>query len=143
PGAAVAARVPAAGLVDLRCAGVRPGLRLRGLLRAAEPGPDGSPVSAAFPGPAVMMWTPVAPCGPRCLVEPPAHRAGWLRRFGRCAGLLGVLTAGTTLRLVPGRWRGRAVRGCARAVLWVLGVRLRVTGKLPGRRALVVANHIS
>jgi 1-acyl-sn-glycerol-3-phosphate acyltransferase len=89
------------------------------------------------------MWAPVAPCGAHCLVEPPAPRAGWIRRLGRCVGLLAVVATGAMLGLVPRRWRGGALRACARGVLGVLGVRVHVNGKLPGRRALVVANHIS
>jgi 1-acyl-sn-glycerol-3-phosphate acyltransferase len=44
--------------------------------------------------------------------------------------------------LAPGR-RASMLRAAARAVLRAVGVRVRVRGNLPVRRALLAANHIS
>ncbi|ASW56553.1 1-acyl-sn-glycerol-3-phosphate acyltransferase [Plantactinospora sp. KBS50] len=117
------------------------------------------------------FWHPRADCGPGCLPAEPAGRVGRPRRCLRLAGLFGVLLLG--LGLLPALWLlragrapadrvrprrvppdgavgrvppgGRVGRAWARAVLRVLGVRLTVTGagRLPTRRALLVANHTS
>ncbi len=93
------------------------------------------------------VWTPVSSCGTHCLRAPQAPVAGPLLRFGRVATLVAVLLAATVLLpvlpVLPARWRGWVVRGCARNTLRALGIRWTVRGRLPARRALVVANHVS
>lgn len=94
------------------------------------------------------LWQPRSTCGPYCLpppgAEPRVSRAG---QAGRFVALLGALLAGVALVLVlplmGGRGRRAAGRAWARAVLRALGVRLVVRGRIPARRALLVANHIS
>jgi 1-acyl-sn-glycerol-3-phosphate acyltransferase len=91
-----------------------------------------------------MMWATVSPCGPHCLPGDEAWPAGPVHRAARLAGLVAVVAGAAALvPVLPGRWRARAVRGCARATLRALGVRWSIAGRLPARRALVVANHIS
>lgn len=94
-----------------------------------------------------MMWATVSPCGPQCLPDDEAWPAGPVRRATRLAGLVAVLAGAAALvpvlPVLPGRWRAGALRGCARATLRALGVRWSIAGRLPARRALVVANHIS
>jgi 1-acyl-sn-glycerol-3-phosphate acyltransferase len=81
------------------------------------------------------MWRPRNECGAACL---PPSDATPLRRT-RLAGLLAVLLAAAVcLPFAPGR-----VQFWARAVLRTVGVGLTVRGRLPRRRALVVANHVS
>lgn len=41
------------------------------------------------------------------------------------------------------RWRGLALRAWAKAMLWLLGVRLRVAGPTPSAPFFLVANHLS
>ncbi|WP_200206759.1 lysophospholipid acyltransferase family protein [Micromonospora coerulea] len=93
------------------------------------------------------LWRPASGCGPDCLpvaVEPAVPA---LRRAGRLAGVLGMLLLGAGLAgllpVMPARGRDAAIRGWARGTLGALGVRLVVRGRLPRRRALVVANHVS
>jgi 1-acyl-sn-glycerol-3-phosphate acyltransferase len=93
------------------------------------------------------LWLPRSACGPECLRgdEPPV--AGRLRRVARLVGVtgvvLGALALVPVLPLVPARARERVVRACARGVLRTSGVRYAIRGRLPARRALVVANHVS
>ncbi len=89
------------------------------------------------------MWRPVSACGTHCLRGEQVRPAGAVRRAARVAGLAGVAVVSVVLPLLSGGWRERAVQGGARAILRALGVRWRLQGRLPGRRALVVANHVS
>jgi 1-acyl-sn-glycerol-3-phosphate acyltransferase len=90
-----------------------------------------------------MMWATDSGCGPHCLRGEDVAPAGRVRRAARLAALTAVIAVGAATLLLPRRWRGWAVRGCARAALRAVGVRWRVKGRLPARHALVVANHIS
>lgn len=93
------------------------------------------------------LWRPVSGCGPACLPvsREPAVPAG--RRAARLLGLLGMLCLGALLAallpVLPAAERDAALRGWARGALRTLGVRLVVRGRLPRRRALLVANHVS
>ncbi|MCM0678267.1 1-acyl-sn-glycerol-3-phosphate acyltransferase [Micromonospora phytophila] len=97
---------------------------------------------------AYHLWRPVSGCGPACLPVPgevPAVPTG--RRLARLAAVLGMLVLGAGLAvlfpLLPVGERQAAVRGWARATTRAFGVRLLVRGRLPRRRALLVANHVS
>jgi 1-acyl-sn-glycerol-3-phosphate acyltransferase len=93
------------------------------------------------------VWTPVSACGPQCLRDGGTPAAGPGLRAMRIAALAAVLSGAVALLpvlpLLPVRWRAALVRGCARNVLRALGIRWKVRGRLPARRALVVANHVS
>jgi 1-acyl-sn-glycerol-3-phosphate acyltransferase len=90
-----------------------------------------------------MMWATESGCGPHCLRGEEVAVAGPVRRVVRLVALAVVVLVGAGTLLLPRRWRSRALRGCARAALRALGVRWRMTGRLPARHALVVSNHIS
>lgn len=81
------------------------------------------------------MWRPRNDCGPACLpaVGPTALP---VVRLVRLAAVL--VAAAVCLPFAPGR-----IQFWARAVLRASGVRLTVRGRLPRRRALIVANHVS
>jgi len=92
------------------------------------------------------LWRPRNACGPHCLVaeeEAPPVRVRW-RRF---AGLLAAVAFGAALMPVllclSDAGRARAGRAWARLTLAALGVDLRLRGRPPVTRALVVANHVS
>ncbi|MEU1603644.1 lysophospholipid acyltransferase family protein [Micromonospora matsumotoense] len=93
------------------------------------------------------LWRPTAGCGPDCL--PGARRAevSLGRRAARLLGLLGMMLVGAglvvLLPVLPAAERAAVVRGWARGTAGALGVRLAVRGRLPRRRALLVANHVS
>ncbi|MBM7079008.1 lysophospholipid acyltransferase family protein [Micromonospora humida] len=93
------------------------------------------------------LWRPTAGCGPDCL--PGEGRAGVSsgRQVARLVGVLGMLLAGAGLTVLlpvlPAAWRAAVLRAWARRTAGVLGVRLVVRGRLPRRRALLVANHVS
>ncbi|PZF92562.1 lysophospholipid acyltransferase family protein [Micromonospora deserti] len=94
------------------------------------------------------LWRPVSGCGPACLPasgEVPVVSPG--RRLGRLAAVLGMLVVGAGLAVLlpvlPARERRAAVGGWARGTARAFGVRLVVRGRLPRRRALLVANHVS
>ncbi|MEV6799930.1 lysophospholipid acyltransferase family protein [Micromonospora rifamycinica] len=93
------------------------------------------------------LWRPTAGCGPACL--PGARRAqvSPARRAARLLGVLGMVLVGAgvvvLLPVLPAAERAAAVRGWARGTAGALGVRLAVRGRLPRRRALLVANHVS
>ncbi|MFF5505170.1 lysophospholipid acyltransferase family protein [Streptomyces roseolus] len=109
--------------------------------------------------PAPSPWLPTAPCTPgrRCAAHPdpvPAARAAFrpapavLACARLAAGLATVLLGVVLLPVVgplPAAARYALVRLWTRAVVRAFGVRLTVTGVLPGsgRPALVVANHVS
>ncbi|MFI7489201.1 lysophospholipid acyltransferase family protein [Micromonospora echinaurantiaca] len=94
------------------------------------------------------LWRPASGCGPHCL-PPPGGTQGVpaARRVARLAALLGMLVLGAglavVLPLLPAAERRAALGGWARATARALGVRLVVRGRLPRRRALLVANHVS
>ncbi|MEU1751761.1 lysophospholipid acyltransferase family protein [Micromonospora matsumotoense] len=93
------------------------------------------------------LWRPTAGCGPDCL--PGARRAEVSpgRRAARLLGVLGMLLVGAALvvllPVLPAAERAAVVRGWARGTARALGARLAVRGRLPRRRALLVANHVS
>ncbi|WP_433313660.1 lysophospholipid acyltransferase family protein [Micromonospora chersina] len=93
------------------------------------------------------LWRPASGCGPGCLPAAAAPDVSLPRRAGRLLGVLGMLLAGVGLAallpLLPAGGRRAALRAWARWTLRALGVRLRVRGRLPRGRALLVANHVS
>ncbi|MFF5218145.1 lysophospholipid acyltransferase family protein [Micromonospora sp. NPDC000442] len=94
------------------------------------------------------LWRPSSGCGPDCLPGPgDAPAVSAVRQLGRAAGLLGMLGLGVGLAALlpalPTRERQAALRGWARSTARACGVRLEVRGRLPRRRALLVANHVS
>jgi 1-acyl-sn-glycerol-3-phosphate acyltransferase len=94
------------------------------------------------------VWLPSSGCGTGCL--PGAGTTpvvGAAVRLRRAAGLVAIVAAVAALLpvlplLAPSR-RAGVLRAAARAALRALGVRVRVRGRLPERRALLAANHIS
>lgn len=96
----------------------------------------------------VHAWWPHSPCGPGCLggQEPTVGR---FRRVARMTALVGVVLASLLsmvfLPVVGRRGRNWLTRAIFRAVLLAMGVRLVVSGAIPGpgRGALVVNNHTS
>ncbi|NGM13776.1 1-acyl-sn-glycerol-3-phosphate acyltransferase [Verrucosispora sp. CWR15] len=94
------------------------------------------------------LWRPSSGCGPACLPGPgEAPAIPVFRQLGRAAGLLGMLGLGiglaALLPALPTRERQAALRGWARTTARACGVRLEVRGRLPRRRVLLVANHVS
>ncbi|SBT50699.1 lysophospholipid acyltransferase family protein [Micromonospora narathiwatensis] len=93
------------------------------------------------------LWRPASGCGPGCLPAAAAPAVSLPRRVARLLGVCGMLLGGVGLAvllpLLPARDRQAALRGWARGTLRALGVRLVVRGRLPRRRALLVANHVS
>lgn len=95
------------------------------------------------------LWLPRSDCGRHCLPGPgtwpvadPVRRA--LRSAGVFLLLLAAAVAGLPLLLLAwGAAKPLVGRLFARALLRVLGVRHSLTGRLPRRPALVVANHVS
>jgi 1-acyl-sn-glycerol-3-phosphate acyltransferase len=84
------------------------------------------------------LWRPRNDCGPDCLLFDD-QRAGALRRVARLTGLAAiVIAAAVVLPFAP-----RSAPRWAAAILRVLGIRVRISGRLPRRRALLVANHVS
>ncbi|MFR9778373.1 lysophospholipid acyltransferase family protein [Micromonospora sp. MS34] len=93
------------------------------------------------------LWRPSSGCGPYCLPVATDPAVPPARRVARLLGMVGMLLVGVGLAAVlpvlPARDRRAALRGWARGTLRALGVRLTVRGRLPRRRALLVANHVS
>lgn len=94
------------------------------------------------------LWRPVSGCGPDCLPRPGhAPAVSRARQLGRAAALLGMSGLGiglaVLLPVLPARERNLVTRGWARATARACGVRLSVRGRLPRRRVLLVANHVS
>lgn len=94
------------------------------------------------------LWRPSSGCDEGCL--PSAGEVPGVpvvRRVLRLVAATGMLLAGVGLAvLLPvlaSRERQAAVRGWARGTARAFGVRLVVRGRLPRRRALLVANHVS
>ncbi|MEV7331296.1 lysophospholipid acyltransferase family protein [Micromonospora sp. NPDC093244] len=94
------------------------------------------------------LWRPVSGCDEGCL--PTAGEVPTVpvvRRVLRLVAATGMLLTGVGLAVLlpvlPVRERQAAVRGWARGTARAFGVRLVVRGRLPRRRALLVANHVS
>ncbi|MEU4471635.1 lysophospholipid acyltransferase family protein [Micromonospora sp. NPDC023888] len=94
------------------------------------------------------LWRPSSGCDDGCL--PPAGEVPTVsvaRRVLRLVAVTGMLLAGVALvallPVLPVRERRAAVRGWARCTARAFGVRLVIRGRLPRRRALLVANHVS
>ncbi|MEU8155791.1 lysophospholipid acyltransferase family protein [Micromonospora sp. NPDC048986] len=94
------------------------------------------------------LWRPSSGCDDDCL--PAAGEVPTVpvaRRVLRLVAALGMLLAGipvvVLLPVLPTRERRVLVSGWARATARAFGVRLVVRGRLPRRRALLVANHVS
>jgi 1-acyl-sn-glycerol-3-phosphate acyltransferase len=72
---------------------------------------------------------------------------GRLRALLRFAGVILVTALGIPVQLLltilPGRFRGWAIRGFGRMQCWLVGVRLQVVGKPAGGSTLYVSNHCS
>ena len=96
----------------------------------------------------MTLWRPQNDCGPDCLIgEDVALPAPRIVQVGRFVGLLCAVVVGAflvpVLPLLDDAGRGRAGRAWAKLTLAAVGIRLRVKGRPPRARALVVANHIS
>ncbi|WP_326562741.1 lysophospholipid acyltransferase family protein [Micromonospora sp. NBC_01796] len=94
------------------------------------------------------LWQPRSACGPHCLPGPrETPTVSRLHQAGRLTALFGALLFGAllvpVLPVLPAAGRQAAGRWWARLVLGSLGVTLQVRGRLPRRRALLAANHIS
>ncbi|MFI7077992.1 lysophospholipid acyltransferase family protein [Micromonospora sp. NPDC049903] len=94
------------------------------------------------------LWRPGSACGPDCLPradETPTVPVA--RRLLRATALLGMLGLGVgvavLLPLLPAREWSALTPVWARATARACGVRLQVRGRLPRRRVLLVANHVS
>ncbi|MFC3501117.1 lysophospholipid acyltransferase family protein [Micromonospora krabiensis] len=94
------------------------------------------------------LWRPSSGCGDQCLPaagEVPSVPVA--RRVGRLLAGAGMLLAGVglvaVLPLLPARDGQAALRAWARGTARALGIRLVVRGRLPRRRSLLVANHVS
>ncbi|MET8233564.1 lysophospholipid acyltransferase family protein [Micromonospora sp. NPDC005298] len=94
------------------------------------------------------LWRPTSGCDDTCLPAagevpdvPVARRT--LRLIAATGMLLGGVGLAVLLPVLPSRERQAAVRGWARGTARALGVRLEIRGRLPRRRALLVANHVS
>ena len=82
-------RVPETGRLGLRRTRLRPGFRLRRLLRAARPRPHQPPLPAALPAEMTDLWRPTCPCGADCL-RAPAAQVSLLTAAGRALAAAGV-----------------------------------------------------
>ncbi|KWV30692.1 lysophospholipid acyltransferase family protein [Micromonospora rifamycinica] len=93
------------------------------------------------------LWRPTAGCGPACLPGVRRAQVSPARRVARLLGVLGMVLVGAgvvvLLPVLPAAERAAVVRSWARGTAGALGVRLAVRGRLPRRRALLVANHVS
>ncbi|MEU7755482.1 lysophospholipid acyltransferase family protein [Micromonospora sp. NPDC049101] len=94
------------------------------------------------------LWRPSSGCGDGCLpTDGEVPTVPVARRVLRLVAVTGMLLAGVglvvLLPVLPTQERQAAVRGWARATAGAFGVRLVIRGRLPRRRALLVANHVS
>ncbi|MEV4821130.1 lysophospholipid acyltransferase family protein [Micromonospora sp. NPDC049274] len=94
------------------------------------------------------LWRPLSGCDDDCL--PAAGEVPTVpvaRRVLRLVAASGMLLAGVAvavlLPVLPARERQAVLRGWARGTARAFGVRLVIKGRLPRRRALLVANHVS
>ncbi|MDG4762256.1 lysophospholipid acyltransferase family protein [Micromonospora sp. WMMD710] len=94
------------------------------------------------------LWRPSSGCDEECL--PAAGEVPTVpvaRRVLRLVAAAGMLLAGVglvvLLPVLPSQERQAAMRGWARGTARAFGVRLVIRGRLPRRRALLVANHVS
>ncbi|MGC4876798.1 lysophospholipid acyltransferase family protein [Micromonospora sp. DT43] len=94
------------------------------------------------------LWRPLSGCDDDCL--PAAGEVPTVpvaRRVLRLVAASGMLLAGVgvamLLPVLPARERQAVLRGWARGTARAFGVRLVIKGRLPRRRALLVANHVS
>ncbi|MCX5067364.1 1-acyl-sn-glycerol-3-phosphate acyltransferase [Micromonospora lupini] len=94
------------------------------------------------------LWRPFSGCDDDCL--PAAGEVPTVpvaRRVLRLVAASGMLLAGVgvavLLPVLPARERQAVLRGWARGTVRAFGVRLVIRGRLPRRRALLVANHVS
>ncbi|MEU4334574.1 lysophospholipid acyltransferase family protein [Micromonospora lupini] len=94
------------------------------------------------------LWRPLSGCDDDCL--PAADEVPTVpmaRRVLRLVAASGMLLAGVgvavLLPVLPARERQAVLRGWARGTVRAFGVRLVIKGRLPRRRALLVANHVS
>ena len=140
--------LPAAGQLGLRRARVRPGLRLRRLLRAVLDGPDGPALPAALPGSDRddRCWQPRLRVRRR--TAGPARRPVAAPGSAGCCGwsaLVGVLLGGLLLRAAAAR--RRACGPWPARMLAALGVRLALArpgaaaGQPAGRQPRLLAGH--
>jgi len=98
-------------------------------------------------------WAPASPCTPDCLPAPGSlPRVGAVRVAARLAGLTTMLAVSALVAvLLPllGDRRTATLRGLFRSLLWTVGVRVRLEGRVreigagEGTGVLVVANHLS
>ncbi|MEV4658482.1 lysophospholipid acyltransferase family protein [Micromonospora sp. NPDC049301] len=94
------------------------------------------------------LWRPSSGCDEECL--PAAGEVPTVpvaRRVLRLVAATGMLLAGVglvvLLPVLPAPERQAAMRAWARGTARAFGVRLVIRGRLPRRRALLVANHVS
>ncbi|MEU7929332.1 lysophospholipid acyltransferase family protein [Micromonospora sp. NPDC049107] len=94
------------------------------------------------------LWRPSSGCDDECLPatgEVPtvsvARRV--LRLVGAGVMLLAGVGVAVLLPVLPAPERQALLRGWARGTVRAFGVRLVIKGRLPRRRALLVANHVS
>ncbi|WP_433535518.1 lysophospholipid acyltransferase family protein [Micromonospora sp. CA-249363] len=94
------------------------------------------------------LWRPSSGCDDDCLPttgEVPTVSVA--RRVLRLVAAGGMLLAGVgvavLLPVLPAPERQALLRGWARGTVRAFGVRLVIKGRLPRRRALLVANHVS
>ncbi|WP_269453197.1 lysophospholipid acyltransferase family protein [Yinghuangia sp. ASG 101] len=108
---------------------------------------------SAHPGPATG-WVPNAPCTPGNCIPPVRRPVRAPRRIARCVACAAVLLVGAVSSPVVARMRpsarDRLIRAWVRAAARAIGVRVHVSGDVPGEPArkratgdLFVANHVS
>ncbi|WP_410811735.1 1-acyl-sn-glycerol-3-phosphate acyltransferase [Micromonospora sp. 067-2] len=94
------------------------------------------------------LWRPTSGCDEGCLPAAGAvPTVPVARRVLRLVAAAGMLLAGVglvvLLPVLPAAERQAAMRAWARGAARAFGVRLVIRGRLPRRRALLVANHVS
>lgn len=95
-------------------------------------------------------WYPDSACGDRCRQLDPAAAGGYLLVAIRLTGLFAMVVllalTGPLAAVCPRLVRRRYLVRAARALLWSIGVSVRVDDRRPfvgGTRGLIVANHTS
>jgi 1-acyl-sn-glycerol-3-phosphate acyltransferase len=91
------------------------------------------------------MWLPRSTCDAGCLPRPGevARVPTGVVLWRLCAVVAVVLVGAVVLPLLPAGRVPLTLQRTARAVLAALGVRHAMRGRVPQRRALIVANHVS